>query len=105
MSYCVPLRCCNSSLGTDHGWGGNYFLLGGDVRGGRMLGKYPDRLTEADSDVSCGRGRMIPTTPWESVWNGLAEWWDIPETDRDEILPRAHNWAREDLFNRSHLFE
>lgn len=79
-------------------------MLGGSVRGGRMLGKYPDRLTDTDSDLSCGRGRMIPTTPWEFVWNGLAEWWDLPMKDREDILPRAQNWAREELFNRSHLF-
>jgi uncharacterized protein (DUF1501 family) len=99
------LQLFNSSVGTDHGWGGNYFLLGGEVRGGRMLGKYPDRLTEEDSDVTIGRGRILPTTPWEAVWSGLAQWWDIPEEDiRDEILPRMKYWPREDMFNRSHVF-
>lgn len=91
-------------MGTDHGWGGNYFTLGGSIRGGRMLGKYPNRLTEEQCEVGVGRGRTLPTTPWEFVWNGLAEWWDISEVDRDDILPRAKYWPREDLFNKSLLF-
>ena len=53
--------------GTDHGWGGNYFVLGGGVRGGEMLGRYPDQLLEFESDANVGRGRMIPTTPWEGT--------------------------------------
>merc|ERR1712176_281711 len=32
----------NSQDGSDHGWGGNYFLMGGQVKGGQILGSYPD---------------------------------------------------------------
>ena len=35
-----------NSQGTDHAWGGHYMVLGGDVRGKQMLGKYPSRLVE-----------------------------------------------------------
>ena len=31
----------NSSFGTDHGCGGVMFLMGGGIRGGRFLGKWP----------------------------------------------------------------
>ena len=40
----------SNSQGTDHGWGGNYWMMGGDVEGGKILGKYPPRLKEAYSD-------------------------------------------------------
>ena len=33
----------SNSQGTDHAWGGNYFVLGGSVKGEHMLGKYPSR--------------------------------------------------------------
>lgn len=51
-------------------------LAGGGVKGGRILGSFPDRLGECDADcpLNIGRGRIIPQLPWESVWNGLAEW-------------------------------
>lgn len=29
----------NSNGGTDHAWGGNYFMAGGSVKGGRILGR------------------------------------------------------------------
>lgn len=35
----------NSSQGSDHGWGGNYFVMGGNVKGGQVLGQFPDDIT------------------------------------------------------------
>ena len=96
----------SNTQGTDHGWGGQYFMLGGDVKGGRMVGQFPARLLEEESDVSIGRGRILPTTPWEAVWSGIAEWWDITEpAARAYILPNAQNWLPEELYNRTHLFK
>jgi uncharacterized protein (DUF1501 family) len=76
----------SNGAGTDHGWGGNYFLLGGDVNGGRILGEYPDRLTE-DGSVHIGRGRLLPTTSWDAIWNGLLEWFDVDSERIVDILP------------------
>jgi len=36
----------NESGGTDHGYGGMLMVLGGSVRGGRMLGKWPGLANE-----------------------------------------------------------
>lgn len=65
---------------------GNHFILGGSVRGRKIHGKYPDDLTE-NGKLNIGRGRIIPTTPWEGVWNGLAEWFGVNSTNRNLILP------------------
>uniref|UniRef100_A0A7S1G156 DUF1501 domain-containing protein n=1 Tax=Corethron hystrix TaxID=216773 RepID=A0A7S1G156_9STRA len=35
----------NTSGGTDHSWSGHYFLAGGSVKGGQIVGAYPD-ITE-----------------------------------------------------------
>ena len=51
----------NSGSGTDHAWGGNYFVFGGDMKGGKILGHYPAGFTEADP-TNLGRGRLVPTT-------------------------------------------
>ena len=81
----------NSGDGTDHAWGGNYMMMGkcacaafvycfnillllmhlvvtdfytgGSVKGGQILGDYPDNLTD-DGPLTLSRGRMIPTKPW-----------------------------------------
>ena len=93
-----------NAQGTDHGWGGNYFLLGGNVRGGQILGQFPDRLDEAYNDVSLGRGRVLPTTPWEAIWNGVADWWGVDKKDKAAILPHAANFPPSTLFTQKQLF-
>lgn len=51
-----PLRTIspNSSGGTDHAWGGNFFLMGGKLKGGRIIGTHPD--TYYTSPFITGRG-------------------------------------------------
>jgi uncharacterized protein (DUF1501 family) len=96
----------SNTQGTDHGWGGNYFMLGGSVRGGTVKGRYPDRLIEEESDLNIGRGRFIPMKPWEAVWNGIVEWWDILDPHvKASILPLAKNWSPNEIFNRTDLFK
>ena len=94
-----------NSRGTDHGWGGNYWVVGGAVKGGTMLGKYPARLAEFESDRNVGRGRFIPTTPWEGVWNAVGSWLDLDEDELEDVLPHKSNFAPEDIFSREQLFE
>eukprot|EP00536_Pseudo-nitzschia_multiseries_P010764 jgi/Psemu1/204058/e_gw1.338.42.1 len=81
----------NSNDGTDHGWGGHYMVMGGDVRGGRILGEYPSDLTPSGPLVD-DRGRFLPTTSWDSIWNGILEWIGVTdETDLDYCLPNRHH--------------
>jgi len=92
--------------GTDHGWGGNYFVVGGGVKGGQMLGRFPDRMAEFESELSMDRGRVIPTTPWESVWHGVAQWWGVDDPrDLDEVLPHAREFPESTLFSKQRLFQ
>lgn len=51
----------NSSQGTDHAWGGNYFMMSGNLKGGQILGEYPQSFN-TDDPTNIGRGRLIPTT-------------------------------------------
>lgn len=67
--------------GSDHAWGGNYWIAGGAVKGGQILGQYPP-LGE-DSDVNLGRGRLLPTTSWEQVFNSIGEWFGVSSSDMD----------------------
>jgi len=45
-------------------------MMGGLVKGGRVLGKHPDNYDKDDiTDLYItGRGCWIPTTPWEAMW-------------------------------------
>jgi len=93
----------SNGLGTDHAWGGNHFIAGGSVAGGRIHGQYPDDLTE-DGILNIGRGRLIPTTSWEGVWKGIAEWFGVETQDMDKVLPNLQNFAT-NIFNAADLFE
>ncbi|VEU38256.1 unnamed protein product [Pseudo-nitzschia multistriata] len=104
----------NSNKGSDHAWGGNYWMLGGNVRGGRVVGKYPDDITK-ESPLNAGsnaRVRFIPTTSWDSVWHGIIQWFGVDEKDLDYCLPNRNNTASPvvgagdfPLLNRIDLFE
>ena len=58
-------------------WGSINFVMGGAVAGGQILEQYPDLA--AGSPLDTGRGRLIPTLPWEAMWNGIAEDGVAPE--------------------------
>ena len=71
----------NGAGGTDHGTGGAAFLIGGAVRGGRIIGDWPglDRLLE-DRD-------LIPANDLRSLFKGvLAEHWGLDRTDLDRAV-------------------
>ena len=81
----------SNGLGTDHGWGGNHFVLGGSVNGGKIHGTYPDDLT-ASGALNAGRGRIIPTTPWEGLWRPVSEWFGVDLEHEGAVLPNLGNF-------------
>jgi uncharacterized protein (DUF1501 family) len=71
----------NGTGGTDHGTGGVSFLLGGAVKGGRMLGDWPglSRLYE-DRD-------LVPANDVRQLFaQGLTNAWGL---DRQAVLSRV----------------
>ena len=80
----------NGREGSDHAWGGHYMLMGGGIDGGKILGQYPDDLTEA-GPLNIGRGRIMPTMSWDAVWNGVSEWAGVTENEMERVLPNLKN--------------
>jgi hypothetical protein len=92
----------NGGGGSDHGWAGTYFVAGGGVRGNRILGKYPSDLTER-GPYNLGRGRMVPTISWDSIFNGIANWMGVTDNDKlDSVLPNRNRFNN--LFTAGDLF-
>ena len=81
----------NNGDGTDHGWGGHSWLVGGDVVGRRIFGTMPEYALGASQDV--GRGRMIPTTPVEQLGSTLSRWFGLGLSDVGEIFPNLRNFG------------
>ena len=94
----------NGNHGTDHAWGGNYFMVGGPVKGGRILGEYPDDLSADTGEHVLRRGRLVPSTSWEQIWNGIAQWMGVDETDLNDVCPNRDNFPQQSLFNKDDLF-
>jgi uncharacterized protein (DUF1501 family)/uncharacterized protein (DUF1800 family) len=95
----------SNGRGTDHAWSGNAFITGGAVKGGRIIGQYPENLTEEGDNSLGGRGRLLPTTSWEAMWNGVLEWYGVPANRMSEVLPNAASFAGNGLFTKADLFD
>jgi hypothetical protein len=80
--------------GTDHGWGGHHFVLGGAVRGGRIYGQMPTLALSGPNDA--GDGRWIPTTSVDEYSATLARWFGVAESDLALVLPNLGRFANPD---------
>jgi len=76
--------------GTDHGWGGNVFAMGGPVKGGRIFGNYPN--LELESDVEIGGGVYIPTTSCDEYFAELALWLGVSPSNLIDLFPNVGNF-------------
>lgn len=88
----------SNAQGSDHGWGGNTFVMGGAVKGGQILGSYPD--LNIGNSLDTGRGVLIPTTSVDELAAELAMWMGISKSDLPLILPnisRFYNLTGTDL--------
>jgi len=71
--------------GTDHAWGGNHFVFGGSVDGGKIYGTYPSLVLDGSLDI--GRGRLIPTTASDLYFAEIARWFGVDNSNLDMVLP------------------
>ena len=48
------------------------------------------------------KGIVIPTTPWESLWSAVADWFGVDESEMDFVLPNrnvfSNLWTAGDLY-------
>ena len=70
-----------------------------------MLGLYPTDFEQHEGNpFALSRGRMIPTTPWDAMWKGTAEWFGVTEGEMDKVLPMHKNFPSSKIYNKSQLF-
>ena len=71
--------------GTDHGWGGHGFVVGGGVNGRRIFGDVPS--FELGNALDSGNGRLIPTTSVQQVAAPLGRWFGLNDQELAAALP------------------
>ncbi len=94
----------SNGKGTDHAWGGNHFVAGGSIKGGQILGHYPEILSD-DGPQILTRGRVIPTMPFEGMWKGIAEWFGVPADQMEKVLPNVNNFPADVMYSKEQMFK
>jgi len=91
-----------NSSGTDHGWGGHHFVVGGGVAGRRFYGTMPS-LARYDDDNrnsnpdDTGYGQIIPTLAVDQYAATLARWFGVDSGGIADILPNLGRFGSADL--------
>ncbi|MEY4490046.1 MAG: hypothetical protein RIQ79_2554 [Verrucomicrobiota bacterium] len=81
----------SNGAGSDHAWGGNAFVLGGGVNGGRVYGSYPD-LSLNGPKVVTSRGVTVPDWSVDEYFAELALWLGVTPGQLPSVLPRITNF-------------
>ena len=83
----------SNGAGSDHGWGAHQWVVGGAVRGGRVLGRFPELAIGGPDDV--GQGVWIPSTAVDQLGGELARWFGAETAVIDEVFPRLVHFNRD----------
>ena len=77
--------------GTDHGWGGHHFVVGGAARGGQIFGTPPE--VGFDHALDAGRGRLIPEISVDQYAASLGRWFGLSDGELNAALPNLSNFG------------
>jgi uncharacterized protein (DUF1501 family) len=70
--------------GTDHGWGGHYFVMGTPVRGGQVVGEIPEFGIETGKMLY---NLTIPDISVEQYAANMARWFGLNRSQISEVFP------------------
>ena len=82
--------------GTDHGWGGHHFVMGGSVRGKRIYGDIPPPILSLPQYTATG-GRLIPTVAIDQYAATLGSWFGLNEAELNQALPNRNAFETQSL--------
>lgn len=95
----------NNGDGTDHGWGGNTFMVSGDptFQGGNIFGNVMTDLNLDGVNAYTDRARMIPTTSIEQMLAPALKWFGVSDSLLPIILPNLVNFKTDDSMESAFL--
>ena len=85
----------NNGDGTDHAWGGHYFVMGDSVKAG-LYGELPDLTLGGDDDIS-RKGRLIPKISVTQYYSTILKWFGVDDKTLDILFPELSNFSVRDL--------
>ncbi len=88
----------SNGQGSDHGWGGHHFALGGAVSGGAFYGgpsanqEFPTVALGSINEV--GQGRLLPTTSVDEYGATFAKWMGASTGELAGVFPNLSRFPR-----------
>ena len=82
----------NAQMGTDHAWGSNHLVIGGNLRPKMAHGVYPSTVLGGTDDVS-SEGRFLPGIAQEEYLGAIAKWHGVVDSDLSYVLPNWSTWT------------
>lgn len=79
--------------GTDHGWGGHQFVVGGGVMGQQIFGAIPP--PEFNHSRDAGGGRLIPDVAVDQFAAPLGRWFGLSDGEVRSVFPNLGAFDRE----------
>jgi uncharacterized protein (DUF1501 family) len=83
--------------GSDHGWGGHHFMVGGAVKGNAFYGTPPPvsvgNTSAPEDQWHVGQGRLLPSTSVDQYAATLAKWFGVADSELAAILPNLKNFG------------
>ena len=87
-----------SGAGSDHAWGNHWFVMGGAVAGGQVVGQLPTLVPGGVDDSDPGKGgRMVPTIATDQVGATVMQWMGLPASAQATVFPNLGNFQSRTL--------
>lgn len=85
--------------GSDHGWGGHHWVVGGAVNGKSYYGSAPPvsvgNTTAPEDQWHVGQGRLLPSTSVDQYAATLAKWFGVSSAEMQGVLPNIRKFGDE----------
>jgi uncharacterized protein (DUF1501 family) len=85
----------NTNGGTDHAWGSHQLVMGSVVRGGQIIGSFPEFALNGPNDA--GNGRWIPQFAVDQYGATLAKWFGAMPQQLANVFPNLSSFPVTDL--------
>ena len=86
----------HNGSGTDHAWGGHYFVMGGAVNGNQSYGTMPSLNLQGNQDYG-QKGRLIPEIASDQYLATLTKWFGADDVLQAKLFPNLANFTTSNL--------
>lgn len=81
-----------SGGGSEHGWGNHWWVMGGPVAGGTVVGTFPSLVLGGPDDGDLGNGRLVPSISSDQVGATLMQWMGLDPGAFVDVFPALANF-------------